>query len=179
MRTLVVAITLLFSISLADANQQALLRVQWKQLEVQNHMLTGKEKLERVQALSTLIKLNNYSPTKVSQTPADIFESGFANEAEIAFSKWVMFKELGLDADQFRLVYVQEKENKNNHVWLAKYDDEKVTLITLNDVVSRDSLVNKFKSEVNVLSVVDPKVVYQHRVTTRSSAVEGQQNGFL
>ncbi len=179
MRSFVVFVTLLFSISLADANQQALLRVQWQQLEVQNHMLTTVEKMARVQALSTLIKLNNYSPTKVGQTPADIFESGFASEAEIAFSKWVMFKELGLAADQFRLVYVQDKQNKDNHVWLAKYEGEHITLITLNDIVTRSNVVEKFKSEVEVLSIIDPMLVYQHRVNTRSSDVEGQKLSFL
>ncbi|GAB3002375.1 hypothetical protein [Psychrosphaera aestuarii] len=166
MRILVVFVTMLFSISLADANQQALLRVQWQQLSLQNNLLSDAEKLERIQALSSLISLNKNSPTQVVQTPLELFESGEATEAELAFSKWIMAKKLGLPAEQFRLVYVQNKENLSRQVWLAWFGDDQVKLITSSDIIERSSSVKKYQSEVEIISVVDP----EHILTSRNNA---------
>ncbi len=179
MRIFVVFVAMLFSITLADANQQALLRVQWEQLSLQNSILSSNEKIERVQALSSLIKLNNHSPTQVVQTPADVFESGNASEAEVAFAKWVMFKELGFPTDQFRLIYVKNNKDLTNHVWLAWYSDVNLKLITSSDIVENASVLARLNASVDVLAVVDPQQVMQSRAESRSSNLGGNQTLFL
>ena len=53
MRALAVLFTLLFSINLADANQQVLLRVQWQQLALQNSLLSLQEKVDKIQGIAS------------------------------------------------------------------------------------------------------------------------------
>ena len=169
MRTFVVFVTMLFTISLADANQQTMLRVQLQQLTLESATLTDVEKVDRIQALSTLINLQDEKQTQLVQSPEQLFQSGYGNEAELAFAKWQMLSDLGLPKEQFRLVYVQDKKDLSRQVWLAWYTADKIKLITSSDVFDRTKTVKRIQSEVDVLSVLNPELVLSNRSHTRSS----------
>lgn len=179
MRALAVLFTLLFSINLADANQQVLLRVQWQQLALQNSVLSLQEKVDKVQGITSLIEIDKTQSSQVVKTPLQVFEQGQATQAEIAFAKWYMLKELGFPADQFRLVYVKDKQGTGTDVWLAWYQTQQVKIITQSDVLDADSRHFQRNNTLEVMSVVDPQRVLKSRKSTRTANLNKQGAVFL
>ncbi len=180
MRLLALITTLLFSINLADANQQVLLRVQWQQLALQNSVLSLNEKVEKVQAITSLINVDPSIKTQVNKTPNQIFEHGVATEAELAFAKWYMLKELGFSTDEFRLIYVKNAAANSNQVWLAWYQTQQTKIITSTDILDATSpRVSGVNSGIEVLSVLDPNTVFKSRNSTRTASLNNQDSVFL
>ena len=180
MRFVTFLVTLLFSITLADANQQVLLRVQWQQLELQQQALNPQEKLQRVQDLSAFIALQPDLTTQVEKVPYQVFNTGMANEAELAFAKWVMFINLGYNPNQFRLVYLQQEQSQKNHVWLAMYEPSGGKLITSNQIVDQSELETiLITNQLNIISVLDPNQVLNSRQEKRRSRNQEQNMLFL
>lgn len=166
MRILIFLVSLIYTMNLADASQQALLRVQWQQLELQKHILDKDQKLSRVQALTAQIKPNDINATRVSQLNNDVFESGSANDAELAFMKWSMLSQLGLDSSAFRLVYLNQ--NNQNQVALLFYDNEGPRIIFRDQVLNKAQFDEHLNLQrLSVVSVVDPMSVHFSRDGTR------------
>ncbi|MDO6720807.1 hypothetical protein Q4575_15440 [Psychrosphaera sp. 1_MG-2023] len=166
MRILIFIVSLIYTINLADASQQALLRVQWQQLELQKHTLDKNQKLSRVQALTAQIQSNNLNATHVSQLYNDVFETGTANDAELAFMKWSMLSQLGFDSSAFRLVYL----NQNNHNQVALlFNSSDGARILLRDQVLDKAEFNEHLNlqHLSVVSVIDPASVHFSRAGTR------------
>jgi len=158
----------LFANSLADASQQVLLRVQWQQLALNQETLSRSEKLSRVQDLSAFIALQSDFNTKVGKVPHQVFTSGLASEAELAFTKWVMFTNLGFAPEQFRLVYLQHSPTLTNHVWLAMYDTQGGKIITSNQIVDQSQLESiLINDQLQIVSVLDPNQVLNSRMEKR------------
>lgn len=183
MRALVVTCTLIFvlgfSIRIADANQHLLIDVQWQQLGIQNHALSVEEKLNKIQAMTSLIDLQPSASTSVTKTPNEIFGAGVATEAELAFAKWMMLKELGIPAEEFRLVYVNDTKSNESHVWLAWYQNDQTTIITSSDILNAKSQQLGLASNVDVLAVLDPQQVLQSRQFTRTASVNSKGAVFI
>lgn len=180
MRTLALIVSLLFSINLADANQQVLLRVQWQQLALQNSVLSLNEKVQKVQAITSLIDIESSSASQVAKTPNQIFQDGIATQAELAFAKWYMLKELGFSADEFRLVYVKNAKENANQVWLAWYQTQQTKIITSTDILDSTSpRISGANSGIEVLSVLDPSAVLKSRNATRTASLNDQDAVFL
>ena len=179
MRALAVLFTLLFSINLADANQQVLLRVQWQQLALQNSLLSLQEKVDKIQGIASLIEIDQQRASQVVKTPLQVFEQGQATQAEIAFAKWYMLKELGVPAEQFRLVYVKDKQATSTEVWLAWYQTQQVKIITQSDVYEGNLDHLRRNRSLEVVSVVDPQLILKSRQSTRTASLQQQGAVFL
>jgi len=180
MRFVTFLATLIFSITLADANQQVLLRVQWQQLELQNAFLKPHEKLQRVQDLSAFIAVQSMENTHVGKTPYQVFKTGTANEAELAFAKWMMYVDLGFDPEQFRLIYLQQQESQESRVWLAMYDSQDSKIITTNQIVDQDELNTILLTEkLDIISVMDPNLILNSRINKRQTEDQLQDTMFL
>jgi len=180
MRFVTFLATLVFSITLADANQQVLLRVQWQQLELQNAFLNPSEKLQRVQDLSAFIAVQTIDNTHVSKSPFQVFKSGAANEAELAFAKWMMYVNLGFDPEQFRLIYLQQQQTQKSHVWLAMYTSDEPKIITTNQIVDQSELETILLTEkLDIISVMDPNQILNSRINKRHAEDQLQGTMFL
>lgn len=66
---------LFFSISVADANQHAVLKAQWQLLQTQGAQLDYAQKLERVQSLISFVSVQDVNSTQLNHTPSQVFES--------------------------------------------------------------------------------------------------------
>lgn len=170
MRLIALFITLLFfSISVADANQHAVLKAQWQLLQSQGAQLNYEQKLEKVQTLTSFVSLNDSHATKLAHSPNQIFESEQATSAEIAYAKWQMLVALGSDPESFRLVYTVDEES-NESVWLAVDQGGAVQLISPSRIISQTEF-NKLLlyKQISVVSVVNPTRVLASRDNARST----------
>ena len=180
MRLLTFILTLGFSITLADANQQVLMQVQWQQLSLQADLINNEEKLQRVQDLSAFISLDTQTSTKLAKSPHQVFKTGSANQAELAFSKWLMYTKLGFAPEDFRLIYLQRPKGQATQVWLAYYDGQDAKLITSNQIVDRSRLNSILTaSRMEIVSVVDPNQVLHSRLDKRQFAGQSQGMSYL
>ena len=170
MRLIALFVTLsFFSISVADANQHAVLKAQWQVLKSQGAQLNYAEKLEKVQSLTSFVSLDYHHSTKLSNTPSQIFESEQATSAEVAYIKWQMLVALGSDPDAFRMVYTMDEQGQEL-VWLSIDQGGVVQLIAPERIISQTEF-NKLLlyKQISVVSVVDPKRVMASRDSARST----------
>jgi hypothetical protein len=162
------SITLCFSIALADASQHALLQVQWNQLEKQSNRLTDTEKFAKVQSITSLIDISHQASTHISRSTSDVFESGEASQAELAMTRWRMLSQLGMNNDQFRLIYLQHRGTSRPSVWLAQYDSKGITAMTSEKMLGSTDLEKVFEQH-EVISVLDPNDILAARLGSRQS----------
>lgn len=179
MRVIALFVTLLFSIPVADANQQALLRLHWQNLVSQSDTLNYAEKIAQVQSFSNKIQLVNSSSTQINRTSADILSSEQATSAELAFTKWQMLVAMGYQSDQFRLVYLTDSEQQAQ-VWLAVDEGGIMQLLSTDQVISQTEF-NKLllSKQISVVSVVDPSRILGSRENTRLSTHQHGDTTYL
>lgn len=177
MRLFILVVSLIYTINLADASQQALLRLQWSQIEAQKDLMSDNEKYLRVQALSSLFQVDQNNRTDLSQPIAAMISNAKANEAELAYMKWSMLDKLGFTADEFRMFYLHQQGQ--NVVALIHYGIEHTAVFTRDQILSEASFMRQYADDWTILSVVDPNTVRFSRTQTRSFASAGGDSQFL
>lgn len=177
MRATIIIAFLIMSMNLADASQQALLRLQWQQIEAQKNHLADADKMARVQALSSLFQAIPNHRTNLSQPIADIFEQGAANDAEVAYVKWLMLTRLGFPQSEFRLVYLNSEQQ--NSVALVHYGVEETHVFTRGDLLAAHQFTQRIEQDWSVVSVIDPNKIKYSRTGTRAFNTSSDDNNFL
>jgi hypothetical protein len=173
MRIFILLVSLIYTINLADADQQGLLRVQWQQLSQLQGSLTDQQKLSRVQSLTSIINVGRTNATNISRDLNDVFQSGLANDAELAYSKWSMLVALGLDANAFRLAYVNVLGS--NDVVLMYQEQSQSFILSRETMASKSDFTAMLaNSNGQVVAVIDPTKMHQTR--TRSRVNQGHVN---
>lgn len=168
MRIYLLLASLIYTINLADANQQSLLRVQWLQLQSQQAALSDEQKFNLIQSLTATINPSDNNQTRLNQVQYQMLESGVASDAELVYAKWSMLVELGLPEDHFRMVYLNS--NSKNKVVLVYQGTNGARVFSRShayDQAEFETLV--VGNEWNIVSVINPEKVQLSRTNSRTT----------